>query len=267
MIGLRSILVALGQMSVEDGGVSENIDRALRLAGMAGRLEADLLLLPEMWCTGYDPGAIRRYSSHTSPCFSALSYMGREHGMMVAGTLPLKDEGGVANALLLVGDDGEIKARYDKIHLFPLFNEQSLFKAGLKPVVADTRIGRLGFATCYDLRFPELIRAYGLMRVELLVVPAAWGKPRLAQWVNMTRARAAENQFFLAATNRWGPSTAVGEEFAGHSVVVDPWGDPVVEVYSGVNLGLAEVDLDYIAEVRRRLPLYESRRPEAYKLS
>ncbi|MDK2384125.1 MAG: nitrilase-related carbon-nitrogen hydrolase [Candidatus Korarchaeota archaeon] len=263
---MRASRIALAQMSVSDGGVSENVDRALAMGARAGRSDADLLLLPEMWCTGYDRGAIERFSSPSSVCVSAMRYLAEEHGMLVAGTVPLKERDGIANALLLVDEKGRVAARYDKIHPFPLFQEHLLFKAGDRAVVADTRIGRLGFATCYDLRFPELARVYGLSRVGVLVVPAAWGRPRLQQWIHITRARAAENQFFLAAANRWGPSAVINEEFAGHSVVVDPWGDPVIEVHLGDNLGLADLDLDEIARVREKLPLYRSRRPEAYRL-
>ncbi len=263
---MRRVRLALLQMRVEDGEPEANISKMLSYAETAGRAEADLLVLPELWSIGYM--GIEEHAQNLEECVPCrvMAETAREHGMYVAGTVPLRERDDIRNSLLLYSPSGELAARYDKIHLFPLFREHKIFKPGSKPVVADTRIGRIGLMICFDQRFPELARKLGLMGAELVLIPSAWGKPRLEQWRFTLRSRAAENQYFVAAVNRWGPCKTIRVEFAGHSAVADPWGDTIVEAGYAETLLLADIDLDEIRKARERLPLYQLRREDVYRV-
>ncbi len=263
---MRRVRIALLQMRVEDGDPDSNISRMLPYTETAGRAEADLLVLPELWSIGYM--GVEEHAEPLESCTPCriMAEVAEEHGMYVAGTVPLREKDGIRNSLLLYSPTGDLVARYDKIHLFPLFQEHHVFKPGSSPVVVDTRIGRIGFMICFDQRFPELARKLGLMGAELVLLPSAWGKPRLEQWRFTLRSRAAENQYFVAAVNRWGPCKTIPVEFAGHSAVADPWGDTVVEAGFGEILLLADIDIDEVAKARRKLPLHRLRREDVYRL-
>ncbi|MCS7040082.1 MAG: carbon-nitrogen family hydrolase, partial [Caldilineales bacterium] len=122
-----------------------------------------------------------------------------------------------------------------------------------------------GLAICYDLRFPELFRLYALAGAQLILIPSEWPHPRLAHWRTLLRARAIENQCFVAAVNRVGSDRA--NTFCGHSALIDPWGETVVEADdASVQLLTATVDFALVDDVRRRIPALADRRPECYTL-
>jgi predicted amidohydrolase len=120
----------------------------------------------------------------------------------------------------------------------------------------------MGLTICYDLRFPELFRRYALAGAKLIFVPAEWPHPRLMHWQTLLRARAIENQLFVVACNRVG---VVGKtHFCGHSAVIDPWGETIVEGDESEMLLTAEIDLGLVDDVRQRIPIFADRRPEIY---
>ncbi len=256
--------LALGQMDVTVGRPDINWQRAVALTQAAAARGAQLLLLPELWSTGYD---LRHAGRHATPIdqglFAAVVDLAHQHNITIIGScLSRLGEGQYGNTLTVATPAGQT-AVYSKFHLFRLMQEEQYLTAGATPTLADGPWGRAGLAICYDLRFPELFRGYALAGAQLIFLPAEWPHPRLSHWQILTRARAIENQVYLAACNRVGHSGAT--RFCGHSCIIDPWGETVVEGDESENLLLAEIDLAHVAEIRTRIPVFADRRPEVYQ--
>ncbi len=142
--------------------------------------------------------------------------------------------------------------------------EDRYLEAGRAPVLAQTPWGVCGLAVCYDLRFPELFRVYAAAGAPLMLLVAEWPRRRIEHWRALLRARAIENQCFVAAVNRTGESR--GEAFGGHSLALDPWGETLVEGGGAPALLTVDIPLEKAAAARERLPALRDRRPQAYHL-
>ena len=180
----------------------------------------------------------------------------------VGSTAILRTDGKLANRALLFGPDGGLCACYDKIHMFDVdldngesWRESSAYEPGSRATVADLPFARLGFAVCYDLRFPQLFRAEALAGAEVLCVPAAFTRQTgEAHWHVLLRARAIENGAFVIAAAQGGLHED-GRETYGHSLVVDPWGRIIAEVDNDVpGIAIAEIDTRLSGEARRKIP-------------
>jgi omega-amidase len=257
------LTIALGQMDVPPGQAERNLARARALAAQAREAGADLMLLPELWLHGYD---LERAAEWAAPLgeggFAEMAAMAREFGLYLCGSLLERHEGGVSNTAVLYAPDGSLLGAYRKVHLFRLMNEPRYLAPGDRAVLCSTPWGPVGLIICYDLRFPELSRALAVAGAHLLLVPAQWPVRRLEAWLLLARARAVENELFVAACNRAG---ADGDAvFPGRSMVVDPWGRALVEGDDREGLLVARADLREIQKARRYLTVFEDRRPEAY---
>jgi predicted amidohydrolase len=185
------------------------------------------------------------------------------------GSLALRSEGGkLANRGFVIDDHGEVRARYDKIHLFDVdlptgesWRESAMYEAGRTAVVVpDTPVGRLGLTICYDLRFPGLFERLSEAGAEVISLPAAFTVPTgKAHWQVLLRARAIEAELFVVAAAQAGRHED-GRETYGHSLVADPWGEVLMEMGSEPGLAFAEIDLARIADVRSRIPVHQHRR-------
>jgi deaminated glutathione amidase len=174
-----------------------------------------------------------------------------------------------SNRAFVIDADGEIRATYDKIHLFDVdlptgesWRESSTYKAGSQAVVVDgTPVGRLGLTICYDLRFPALFQRLTDAGAEVIAVPAAFTVPTgRAHWEVLLRARAIEAGVFIVAAAQSG-SHEDGRETYGHSLLVSPWGEILLDMGEAVGVAFAEVDLDQMKQVRERIPAIRHRRP------
>ena len=192
------------------------------------------------------------------------------HGLWVQlGSLALRGgaDGRLINRGFLIDATGAVRARYDKLHLFDVdlpggerWRESAAYAAGDSAVVVDSPAGRLGLTICYDLRFPDLYRALSDAGAEVLSVPAAFTVPTgAAHWHLLLRARAVEAGCWVVAAAQAGRH-ADGRETYGHSLVVDPWGDVVLDMGDGEGVGFADIDLARIADVRGRVPAIRHRR-------
>jgi omega-amidase len=258
------VTISLGQIDIKLGEPDRNLETAKALAAQASARGSDVLVLPELWSTAYD---LERAGQHaTAPdagIFAAVAGLAREHGLYITGSLLGKlPRGGVGNTAVLFSPDGQALATYSKIHLFRLMDEEQYLTAGDELALAETPWGKSGLAICYDLRFPEQFRAYALAGASVVFVPSEWPHPRLAHWRTLLRARAIENQFFVVACNRVGESR--GARFFGHSTIVDPWGELVVEGGEQEMLLTATINTAQVAEVRQRIPIFADRRPDIY---
>ena len=223
---------------------------------------SDLIVLPEMWHPGYF--AFDRYAeaaNDTPALLEALSETAAAVGACLhAGSLVEADGGRLYNTSVLFGPDGAELARYRKMHLFGFdSHEQRLLSPGDETVVADTPLGRLGMAVCYDLRFPELFRRMSERGAVGFVVASAWPHPRVEAWNTLLRARAIENQAFVFACNGVGP-TGRGSVLCGRSAVIDPWGVTVVSLGDDPGFASAPVQLDEAHTARSRFPALADRR-------
>lgn len=259
----QCITLALAQMDIITGRSEVNLERARNLAAQAREAGADLLLLPELWLHGYDLEQASRWAASLGEDgFAQMSALAREYGLYLAGSLLERHDGGISNTAVLYGPDGALLGSYRKVHLFRLMQEHLYLTPGDRAVLCPTPWGPVGLAICYDMRFPELFRAMALAGAVLFLVPAQWPVRRLEAWLILVRARAVENELFIAACNRVGRDGDV--LFPGRSCVVDPWGNTLVEGDDREGLLIARADLGEIRKARRYLTVYEDRRPEAY---
>ncbi|MGD8484907.1 MAG: carbon-nitrogen hydrolase family protein, partial [Thioalkalispiraceae bacterium] len=218
--------------------VSANLTEAERLIDSAAGAGARLIVLPENFAyvgmQEADKVKIREQQG-SGVIQDFLSSQAKKHGIwLVGGTIPLQasDETRIRAACLVYNDQGELVARYDKVHLFDVqvpdsnetYNESETIEPGNEAVVIDTPFGRLGLAICYDLRFPELFRRMVDEGVELIALPSAFTAiTGAAHWETLVRARAIENLSYLIASAQGGYHVN-GRETYGNSMIVDPWG-------------------------------------------
>jgi predicted amidohydrolase len=185
----------------------------------------------------------------------------------------LVDEGKVANRGFVVDRDGEVRATYDKLHLFDVdlptgesWRESNVYMPGESVVLVNgTPVGKLGLTICYDLRFPGLFARLAESDADVIAVPAAFTVPTgKAHWHVLMRARAIEAGLFVIAAAQVGRH-ADGRQTFGHSLAVDPWGDVLLDMGEERGIGFADIDLKRISDVRSRIPALNHRRsiPEA----
>jgi deaminated glutathione amidase len=181
----------------------------------------------------------------------------------------LVDDGKVANRSFVIDREGEIRATYDKLHLFDVdlptgesWRESNVYSAGKGVVLVNgTPVGRLGLTICYDLRFPGLFARLAEADADLIAVPAAFTVPTgKAHWHVLLRARAIEAGLFVVAAAQVGHH-ADGRNTFGHSLVVDPWGEILLDMGEEKGVGFADIDLKRISDVRSRIPALNHRRP------
>jgi predicted amidohydrolase len=258
-----TLTLSLAQIDIVLGEPQANLAAVAPLVEKAARRGSQLLLLPELWTTGYIlERAHELAETLDGPTARQLQTWAVAYRLWIVGSLLLRDADGVANAAPLFGPEGQILGPYRKIHRFGPMAEDRWLSAGHTPGLFDLPWGLTGLAICYDLRFPELFRHYALAGARLILIPSEWPHPRLAHWRTLLRARAIENQCFVAACNRVG--TTGTASFFGASAVIDPWGETLVEAGEVETLLTVTIDTTLVDEVRRRIPVFEDRRPELY---
>lgn len=185
------------------------------------------------------------------------------------GSMPVRDEPGgkYANRSIIIDAEGIIRARYDKMHLFDVdlstgesWRESNAYNGGSAPVAVNSPLGLLGLTICYDIRFPDLFGAYARSPADVIAVPAAFTVPTgAAHWHVLLRARAIECQAFVIAAAQSGLHED-GRQTYGHSLVIDSWGEVLLDMGGGEGLGYATLDLSHIGEARRQIPVQSNRR-------
>ena len=267
------VRIALFQMN---SGIDPAANRADLVDSVerAAAGEAAMLFTPEM--SGLLDGnreraAVSVRREEEDDVLSAVRNAARSNGMWVhLGSLAVRVEGDrLANRAFVIDPSGEIVGRYDKMHLFDVdlptgerWRESATYRAGKQAVVVHgTPVGSLGLTICYDLRFPAMFERLSEGGAHMIAVPAAFTMPTgQAHWHVLLRARAIEAGLFVIAAAQSGEHED-GRATYGHSLVIDPWGEILVDGGDGVNLMFADIDLDRIAEVRSRIPVLSHRRP------
>ena len=251
-----------------------NQARLVEAIGEAADGGASMLFTPEMSGLLDRDSKRARASLRTEaddPVLAGCRAAARDRGIWLhIGSLAVLTEGGkLANRGFVIDSSGEIRARYDKLHLFDVdlpsgesWRESATYEAGAGVVLVEgTPVGTLGLTICYDLRFPGLFARLAEAGADVISVPAAFTVPTgRAHWHVLLRARAIEAGLFVVAAAQAGLHED-GRETYGHSLVVDPWGEVELDMGEGAGVGFATIDPARIAEVRSRLPAIAHRRP------
>jgi len=261
----RSFRVGLVQMC-SGRDVDRNVVSATDLIREAAKGGADYVQTPEM-TTLMELDRPRLLAAaqpeEDDPALSHFQGLARELTIWLhIGSMPMKlANGKLANRSFLISPEGRVTARYDKIHMFDIdlgggesYEESANYEPGRHAVVADLPWGPLGLTICYDLRFPKLYRALAKAGAKFLAVPSAFTRPTgMAHWHTLLRARAIESQAFVFAAAQGGKHEN-GRETFGHSLAISPWGEILCEEDVHPTVLFADVDLQLLEDVRRRVP-------------
>jgi omega-amidase len=259
------LTVSLAQIEVTPGNPQANLSKADTWTAEAARRGSDIVVFPEMWTTGFEWEKLQELAASSEEIAAEVAALARKHRVWLAGSLLALNEAGQAtNTFIMFDPTGQPAGLYRKIHLFGLMAENRHLAPGKGLTRVETPWGQAGLAVCYDLRFPEMFRTYALNGVMLVFLPAQWPHPRLAHWRTLLRARAIENQIFMIGVNSVGRDQM--SNFCGHSALIDPWGNVVVEAGETELLLTATIDTELVSEVRQKITVFNDRQPELYRL-
>ena len=262
--------VALIQFDVDlDRAPAETIERAVAKVHEAAEDGAELVLLPELWLHGaFDPAA---WPESAEPLHGETARLLQQAAIdcgivLHAGSLVERTpDGKLFNTSLVFDAEGELLAGYRKIHRFGFTEgEAAVMSPGEHPATFDlldidgSVRTKVGLTTCYDVRFPELYRKLLDAGTQTVFIVAAWPAARLEHWRTLLRARAIENQVYVLAASAAG--TQAGIRMAGHSMVIDPWGDILAEADEKETILYAEIDPDLVEQTRAKFPVLKDRR-------
>ena len=253
-----------------------NLSRAEALVARAASTGADIVVLPEKWNL---IGSADDYRAAAEPLeggesVEAMSRWAKTLGVtLVGGSITERREGRekLSNTSCVFDPQGELVAVYRKIHLFDVevgghvYRESEAEEPGTEPVVAQAEDWAVGLSVCYDVRFPELYRILALEGAELATVPAHFTTPTgRDHWHVLLRARAIENQFYVAAAGQIG-ETIAGKPAYGRSLIVDPWGIVLAQAPDEETVIVAELDRSRLLDIRAKLPSLANRQADAYR--
>ena len=270
--------IGILQFSVEKGNRQANFQtvHSMTESAMCAQTAPIVLVLPELWSTGY---ALENAAELATPFGNGdaefLGRIARKYRVSFAGgsvlaSVPLFATASETasgrhlyfNRSQVIGSDGSYLAAYDKIHLFKPMGESRYLMRGNAPVWYNLCGMRCASVICYDIRFCELIRRLAVGGAEMLFVSAEWPIERIAHWEALLRARAIENQMYIAACNRCGITDGV--RFGGHSMIIAPDGTVLAQAGDDEAVITAEVDSASVASIRDGLPVFSDRVPELY---
>ncbi len=268
---------ALCQLNVSDDP-AENLPETLAFVRRAAEQGAEFVLTPEVTnCVSLSRSHQRNVLHHEpdDPTLAALRQEAKAQGIrLLIGSLAIKTDdpdGRFANRSFLISPEGEVTARYDKIHMFDVdidakesFRESSGYRPGSEAILAQTPAGAIGMTICYDMRFPALYQSLAEAGAHILTVPAAFSPVTgAAHWHSLLRARAIETGCFVLAPAQTGThasSTGKTRDTYGHSLVVDPWGEVLLDAGTEPGVYIVDLDMEKCASTRARVPSLANRR-------
>ncbi|ADU32437.1 carbon-nitrogen family hydrolase [Evansella cellulosilytica] len=258
--------VAMIQMDIAFGDIEKNIDIVKQKVKEAMKEAPDVIVLPELWTTGYDLARLKSLLEHStiniSEFLSKLAKGNKVH--ILAGSIAQATDAGITNIMLIFNNKGELVKEYSKAHLFRLMDEEKYLVQGNKDGLFSLNNIDCAGVICYDIRFPEWIRTHMIDQAKVLFVVAEWPKARIDHWRALLMSRAIENQCYVIACNRVGADP--NNEFGGNSMIIGPWGEVVSEAGDKETIIYGEVDLLEVDKVRETIPIYSDRRTDLYKL-
>ncbi|WP_211274617.1 carbon-nitrogen family hydrolase [Anaerobacillus arseniciselenatis] len=252
------------QMDIEFGDPSKNKQVVEAEVTKAIKEHPDVIVLPELWTTGYDLSRLDEIADENGlDSQQFLSELARKYKVnIVGGSIAKKSSDGITNTMYFFDRNGRCVGEYSKVHLFKLMDEHHYLQAGNTKGLFTVDGASCAGIICYDIRFPEWVRAHAVDGAEVIFVVAEWPLARVEHWRTILISRAIENQCYIVASNRAGSDPK--NEFAGHSMVINPWGDVLVEASKEPTQITATIDLDKVAQVRKQIPIFADRRTDLY---
>jgi len=227
-----------------------------KILSMINKVEgADLFIFPEMTLTGFTMKSKEMSETIQGDSFRFFSSIAKEKSTNILAGIIERRNNCIYNTLIHVKPDGNLLKLYRKIHPFSYSSENEHYNAGTKPAYTKIKNWKIGLTICYDLRFPELYRKYGKKRAHLIVNIANWPDTRIEHWRTLLKARAIENQCYVAGVNRVGKDPKLN--YIGFSTVFDPMGKEIVAVENEEKVILVELDKNYLNEVREKFPFLD----------
>ena len=249
--------IVFGNPKQNRQNVEKNIEKAMQE-------NPDVIVLPEMWTTGYDLARLAEIGDENGEKTKAMmSSLAQKYQVnIVAGSVAKSTGNKHTNTLYAFDRQGECISEYSKVHLFKLMDEHHYLVAGDEKGLFTLEGMTCAGLICYDIRFPEWVRAHTVNGAKAIFVVAEWPLPRLAHWRHLLISRAIENQCYVIACNRSGKDP--NNEFAGHSMIIDPWGEVLKEAKKEPEMITSTIDLEKVTQVRKQIPIFDDRRPEIY---
>ncbi|XP_069802272.1 omega-amidase NIT2 [Dendropsophus ebraccatus] len=254
---------------------SDNLKKASELIKQAAQQGAQIVALPECFNSPYGTKFFPEYAEKIpGQSTQMLSEVAKECGIyLIGGSIPEEDSGKLYNTCTVFGPDGTLLIKHRKIHLFNIdvpgkirFQESETLSPGDSLSVFDTPFCKIGVGICYDIRFAELAQIYTKKGCQLLVYPGAFNMTTgPAHWELLQRARALDNQVYVATASPARDDKASYVAW-GHSTVVSPWGELVAKAGSEETIISADIDLQYVAEIRQQIPIHTQRRHDLYSV-
>jgi omega-amidase len=263
--------IRLLQMDIQSANPEANAKRIVGAITQAGKDAIDLLCAPEMCLTGFDWQLNKGLGMRVENAVEIIRAAVQENGVAFCGTTyRIGTDGKARNSagLIIPLPDKTFEAWYHKIHLFSLMDEPAHLCAGEEIVTVNTPWGCMGLAICYDLRFSEFFQVMSSRGARVILIPAAWPAKRCHHWRTLLQARAIENQCFIVAVNQVGLEGEFGssgdDAYAGHSMVVDSFGNIAGELDGDVGQLDAVLDLNSVDQARKAIHTLQHRRPDVY---
>lgn len=267
----------LAVVQLQVGSVkADNLSRARRLVKEAAGQGGEVVLLPECFNSPYGTGFFSAYAEKIpGESTQLLSEIAKENKVyLVGGSIPEEDEGKLYNSCVVFDPEGKMLLKHRKIHLFDIsvpgkihFQESETLNPGSSLSMFDTPFCKIGVGICYDIRFAELAQLYSREGCQLLVYPGAFNMTTgPAHWELLQRARAVDNQVFVATASPARDETASYVAW-GHSTVVSPWGEVISKAGPEEEVIYADIDLQYLSEIRQQIPITTQRRNDLYTVS
>ncbi len=250
------MIAAIGQLRIlPDRQV--NLMKALSLIKRALQVRASIVVLPELFNTGFYPQSYKEVEASLEDELSMILRLSERKDITIVGTVAERVGEKLYNTAVVI-HRGKIIGKYRKTHLFPLNEEKDYFSTGDELLVVDSPVGKLGLMICYEVRFPEIARYLTHKGAEILVVPAEFPEPRINHWRVLLRARAIENQCYVLGAN-----CAEGEDkYPGKSMIIDPWGNILVEGGDRQEVIMARIDLEEVKKIRKEYPFLKDVRKD-----
>lgn len=268
------VRVGLCQMMVIKTSKKDNIVKAKIMMEQAISKGAEIVVLPEMFNCPYNNKHFREYSEQfpNGETIRMLSNAAKENKVyVIGGSIPELDNDNVYNTCFVFDDSGKMIGRHRKAHLFDIdiknkikFKESEVLTAGNEITTIDTKWGKIGAAICYDIRFPELIRAMALNGAKMVFIPASFNMTTgPAHWETLFKSRALDNQIYVIGVSP-ARNTSYSYVSYGNSLIANPWGEITNRLDEKEDILIGDIDLDYIDEVRESLPILKHMRPNLY---
>ncbi|MDD3115435.1 MAG: carbon-nitrogen family hydrolase [Anaerovibrio sp.] len=264
--------VSILQLPIEEGSLEHNLDAmsAMLDKTMNSSQRPDTILLPELWNTGFYPKPISQYADSQDNWKNHMGRLAAEYTVnIVAGSIAVEHDKNIYNTCYIFDRAGKNTAFYEKTHLFSPAREDQDFTPGSRLTVFQLDSIKCGIIICYDLRFPEIARQLALQDISILFVAAAWPIERIQHWDTLLRARAIENQIFVAGANGISPNLGDSMHLGGGSAIYDPWGCLLAQGSTDDLEGeilQANLQPGRISQIRRDINIFQDRRPELYTL-